>query len=90
LTNPDVPARMEPSTNQIKERTDKMAGYIDIPAAITQAEKLLAEKRRVLTQIDIVRTDLRHAVVMGGATAEQKQWVEKTFPLVERNRKKKE
>jgi len=67
-----------------------MTGYIDIPAAIAQAQKLLAEKRRVLEQIDIVRTDLRHAVTMGGASAEQKKWVEDTFPLVERKRKKKE
>lgn len=57
------------------------SGYIDVDAAIKVGRDVLAEKRRVLDKIDIVRTDLRHAVAMGSATAEQKQWVAENFPL---------
>jgi uncharacterized protein (UPF0303 family) len=66
-----------------------MAGYIDIPAAIKQAEQLLKEKEELFAKIEIIRTDLRHAVVMGGATEDQKKWVAEKFPTVKRTRKPK-
>lgn len=55
--------------------------YIDVDKAIEVGKQVLAEKRNLLDRIDIVRTDLRHAVTMGSATAEQKQWVAENFPL---------
>jgi hypothetical protein len=64
-----------------------MTGYIDVTAAIEQAKVLLSEKETLLSKIDIVRTDLRHASVMGGATADQKTWIKETFPAVKRERK---
>jgi uncharacterized protein (UPF0303 family) len=64
-----------------------MTGYIDVTVAIEQAKELLDEKDVLLQRIDIVRTDLRHAAVMGGATAEQKAWIAEKFPTVKRERK---
>jgi len=66
-----------------------MAAYIDIDAAIVESEKLLKVKREVMERIDIVRSDLRNAVKLGGATAPQREYVEKNYPLVERKRKAK-
>lgn len=66
-----------------------MPGYMDIPAAIGVAKKMLDEKRQLLKNIDTVRADLRHAVERKEATPEQAKWIEETFPIRERNRKPK-
>lgn len=64
-----------------------MASYINVSAAKAEAEKLLTEKDDLQKKIAIVRTDLRNAVTMNGATAEEKAWISKTFPEVKRSRK---
>jgi hypothetical protein len=62
------------------------AGYINVDAAIETAKDVLARKRKVMDEQDIVRTDLRHAVAMGSCTAEQKKWIGEQFPMRQRNR----
>lgn len=58
-----------------------MASYIDVSAAITEAEEALAAKEDVLERINMVRADLRHALKLkGGMTDEQRKWIEETFP----------
>lgn len=64
-----------------------MAGYMNIPAAIETAKKLLAEKRVLLTQIDTVRSDLRNAVVRKEGTTEEQKWIGENFPVRHRTRK---
>lgn len=64
-----------------------MASYIDIDAAIKVSKELQDRKSAVMEQIDIVRSDLRNAVKLGGGTPEQKQYVEETYPLRERMRR---
>lgn len=64
-----------------------MAGYIDVGAAIKVAEQAIKAREAAIKAVGIVRTDLRNAVEMGGATAEQKAWVAKNFPPRERTEK---
>lgn len=64
-----------------------MTSYIDIDAAIKLSRALQDRKKAVTEQIDIVRSDLRNAVKLGGVTPEQRQYVEETYPLRERVRK---
>lgn len=59
-------------------------GYIDVDAAIREAKKLQGEKDSVLQRLSIIRTDLRNAVTMKAANAEQTKWIEEQFPLRER------
>ena len=66
-----------------------MPGYIDVDAAIKASQTLQDRKRDVMSQIDIVRTELRNAFKMGGATPEQVKYVEGTYPIVRRKRSNK-
>lgn len=61
-----------------------MAAYIDVSAAIKEAEHLLKQKADLMEKIQIVRTDLRNSVTMSVANAEQVQWIEEQFPVRER------
>lgn len=66
-----------------------MAGYIDVAAAIKTAEELLKEQAGLHKRIGIVRTDLRNAVEMKTATAEQATFVREHFPVRTRKAKAK-
>ena len=66
-----------------------MAGYINIDAAIQVSRKAQFQKAKILEEINMVRTDLRHAVRLGGATEEQRKYVLETYPNVKRTRKAK-
>lgn len=63
-----------------------MAGYMDVTAAISTAEDLLTRKRKLLKEIDTVRTDLRNSSTRKEGTPEQRQWIETHFPIRERKR----
>jgi hypothetical protein len=63
--------------------------YIDVAAAIQEAEKVLAEKSDVMERQDIIRTDLRNAVKMKAATPEQAKWIGEHFPMRQRQSKNK-
>jgi hypothetical protein len=57
-----------------------MAGYMNVPAAIEVAKRLLTEKQAVLKNIDTVRADLRHAVTRKETDPEQTKWIGEQFP----------
>lgn len=61
-----------------------MSAYIDVSAAIKEAERLLAEKAKVMEKVAIIRTDLRNSITMGVANPEQTKWIEEQFPQKER------
>ena len=63
------------------------SSYINVEAAIAAAKVALAEKRRAMEKVAIVRTDLRNAVTMGAASKGQADWIEGQFPIRERKRK---
>ena len=63
-----------------------MPGYMNVPAAIDEAKKLLDRKAKLLTSIDTVRSDLRNAVERKEADADQTKWIEEQFPVRERTR----
>lgn len=61
-----------------------MSAYIDVTAAIKEAENLLEQKAKIMEKVAIIRTDLRNSITMGVATQEQKEWIEGQFPQKER------
>lgn len=62
--------------------------YIDVTAAIAEAEKAIAAKYKALEQVAVLREVLRNAVRMKTQmTAEQRQWIDGTFPIHERKKK---
>lgn len=61
-----------------------MAAYIDVKAAIQEAEAILKEKGKIMDKLAIVRSDLRNAITMGVANPEQTKWIEEQFPVRER------
>jgi hypothetical protein len=65
-----------------------MAGtYIDVKAARKVAEELLAAKESLYERIEVVRSDLRNAVKMGGVSIEDSEWITETFPESKRVRR---
>lgn len=76
----------DPSISQTTGKDHIMAGYIDVDAAIKVAQAALKRKGEVLKEIDVVRSDLRHADEMGSVTPEQRRWIKEQFPIRERNR----
>jgi hypothetical protein len=58
--------------------------YIDVDKAIALSRQLQEQKEKLFAQIDIVRRDLRNAVTVGGANAEQRKYVQETYPLRKR------
>jgi hypothetical protein len=66
-----------------------MPGYINVDAAIQEATNLLKQRDSLQSKIGIVRTDLRNAVELGQASAEQVKYVRETFPKRERKTKSK-
>lgn len=65
-----------------------MPGYINVDAAITEANRLLKVRKENMAALDIVRTDLRNAVTLGQANDAQAKFVRETFPKRERKAKK--
>jgi hypothetical protein len=63
--------------------------YINVDQAIKEAKKITEDKAEVLRKLNIVRTDLRNAVDMGGCTPEQIKFITETFPIRERKTKNK-
>lgn len=65
-----------------------MPGYIDVDAAIAEAKRLLSQHKEAQEKVAIVRTDLRNAVSLGQANAEQRKYITETFPVRTRKSKK--
>lgn len=62
--------------------------YIDVTAAIAEAEKAIAAKYKALEEVAVLREVLRNALKMKAQmTTEQRQWIEVTFPIHERKKK---
>lgn len=64
-------------------------GYIDVDAAIEVAKDVLRRKAAIMEEQDIVRSDLRHAVTMKAANADQARWIGEQFPMRKRETKAK-
>lgn len=59
--------------------------YINVEQAIKEAEAALARKDKATQNVAIIRTDLRNAIALKAANAEQAKWIEEHFPARERN-----
>jgi hypothetical protein len=61
-----------------------MAGFINVNAAIEEADRALTEKAEVRDRVAALRELLRSAVTARETTAEQAEWIGEAFPLRER------
>lgn len=65
------------------------SGYIDVDAAIKVAKDVLRRKAAIMEELDVVRSDLRHAVTMRAASPDQARWIGEQFPMRKRETKAK-
>ena len=64
-------------------------GYMDVPKAITAAKAAIKQRQASLKVLDVIRTDLRNAVIRGEGTPEERKWIAEQFPVMQRTRKAK-
>lgn len=58
-----------------------MTGYINVELAIAEAKEAMEARAKSLHRVDVVRADLRNAVEFGDCTAEERAWINETFPV---------
>ncbi len=64
-------------------------GYMDIPKAITAAKAAIKQRQASLKVLDVIRTDLRNAVIRGEGTPDERRWIAEQFPVRTRTSKTK-